>query len=51
MNATNSVPNFSRMSFSKLQELTRGVYQLKLAHAYVAQHMSFDGAYSAKITQ
>ncbi|CAF3381748.1 unnamed protein product [Rotaria socialis] len=50
MNVTNSTPNFPRMNFNELQELTLGVYQLKQARAYIAEHMSTDGAYSVKIT-
>ncbi|CAF5104213.1 unnamed protein product [Rotaria sp. Silwood1] len=50
MNATNSMPNFPRMNFDELQELTLGVYQLKQARAYITEHMTSEGAYSVKIT-
>ena len=36
---------FQQMSFNELQELTIGVYQLKRAHAYGPEYMSFDGTY------
>ncbi|CAF2997489.1 unnamed protein product [Rotaria sp. Silwood2] len=49
MNMTNSTPNFPRMSLNELQELPLGVYQLKQARAYIAEHMASDGVHSVKI--
>ena len=49
MNVTNSTLNFPQMNFNELQEITLGVFQLKQARAFVAEHMSSYGSYSVKI--
>ena len=38
------------MNFDELQELTRGIYQLKKPRSYSTEHLSDDGAFLVKVT-
>ena len=50
LNASNSINNFWKMNFDKLQELTLGIYQLKQARSYSTEHLSDDRAFLVKVT-
>ncbi|CAF2050509.1 unnamed protein product [Rotaria magnacalcarata] len=48
--ATNEIDNFPKMTFNELQDLTLGIYQLKQARSYIAEHISSHGSFIVKVT-
>lgn len=40
-----AIPDFPRLTFEELTELTLGCYQIKQARSYTEEHLKDDGSY------
>ncbi|CAF3713984.1 unnamed protein product [Rotaria socialis] len=51
LNAVDTAPDFPRLTFEELNDLTLGTYQLIQAKSYTVEHLSVDGKYVVKVAK
>ncbi|CAF1551517.1 unnamed protein product, partial [Rotaria magnacalcarata] len=51
LNSADTVPDFPRLTFEELNDLTLGTYQPKQAKSYAVEHLPVDGKYVVKVAK